>query len=350
MVERHRLVTKRNILTWRSWITVLHVGAIISSFFRLYRQRKVSKLWLDDYFAALALAAEFVLFPALWLLGVAVYHKVHVSREVVISQIVASWIVNSVFWILLWSTRISFALSTARFTPPGTFLYKSAIALSGIFFGILVACTSYMTVKRAKMYSIWSKEAPYQCILPSWIPELLTFDFFADISLVIIPACAFWGGLKLDYTARRLIQACFAATSLTAAWNIIYTSHSTCTGSCNSLMLIIFQPYILGPISLLVCNMLIVVTSLYRLFRDESKPVVAMPSASNVAPGPLPNNEELQGSAHTISPLTHPNRSGRQESNWTESPNQLDLTVPSTAWTDLNTPEDIEMQTRHSRP
>ncbi|PPQ97054.1 hypothetical protein CVT26_001277 [Gymnopilus dilepis] len=354
-------VTRKEVLVWRSWISAVHVLAIASGSFRLIRQKKVSKLWWDDYFAAVALIVEFIFFPSLWLPGLTIYYNPPGSKVVVVSQIVSSWIIDSVFWTLLWSTRISFSLSTARFIPAGTLLYKGAIGLAITFFAILVTCTTYMTITCAKTYPVWSTQLPYQCIYPSWIPALLTcglyplctvklntdvvvseaVDFFADVALVVIPACAFWKGLKLAPAARRLIWACFAATSVTAAWNIIYTvilsvsgefNEGSRHGRFNSLLLVIFQPYILGPISLLVCNMLIVVTTLYRSFREDQKPPVVMPSASNVDTGsPGTGDEESGRSDPTVQPSASNADASRLE--LTELRTSA-FTVFSTVWAD----------------
>ncbi|KAF9565917.1 hypothetical protein CPC08DRAFT_781623, partial [Agrocybe pediades] len=107
-------------------------------------------------------------------------------------------------------------------------------------------------------------------------------DICADLVLIIVPFVAFWR-LKLPLATRRLVQACFCASLLTAASmmlmaGILFSRAKTKLETTSDKEKIAFMAsvfcHLTVMVSLLVCNMLIVVTSFYRMFRSVAPPLV----------------------------------------------------------------------------
>ncbi|KAF9565916.1 hypothetical protein CPC08DRAFT_704349 [Agrocybe pediades] len=255
-------------LAWRVSLTLLHVFAISSTIFRLYRRRRFQQLWWDDHVASFCLFLDCLFFSTLWI-------QERKSRELLIFT---TWLLHTVFISLTWCSRISLSLTITRIIPPLQPMRKVNIfltylyALSGIVFIIQlgVGCSANA--------NNWMNTEPYQCPLTKTTAAVrTTVDFCADLVLIIVPLVAFWR-LKLPLATRRLIQACFCASLLTAATLMLATgmlfSRAKKLDTVSDKEKIAFMAnvfcHLAVTVSLLVCNMLIVVTSFYRMFRSEA--------------------------------------------------------------------------------
>ncbi|KAH9479302.1 hypothetical protein JR316_0007891 [Psilocybe cubensis] len=255
-----------DLVVWRGSLTAAHILAILSCIFRLHRRKMTGQFWLDDWFALVAFIMECVFFPTLWLRGVS-------SRS---TLIVTAWFAQLSFIPLIWSSRISLAYSITRVIPPHQKARKASIWLV-YFFGIV--CLVYLiqtAIECRQDYGSWANNFPYQCPLSSTAAiSRMIMDCIADGLLIAIPFCAFWRQMKLAQTSRRLIKACFCASVLTTlvsflASGILFSHHyskSDTERSETSFMASVLA-HLVAAISLLVCNMLIIVTSFYRFFRS----------------------------------------------------------------------------------
>ncbi|KDR82010.1 hypothetical protein GALMADRAFT_240427 [Galerina marginata CBS 339.88] len=275
------------LLVWRICLTLVHLFAIVSSFFRLYRHRKIDRIWWDDYFAAAAVALDIVFFPTLWLPELPAQTTENITGRVIVSQIVSSWIVNIAFTTLLWCSRISLVLSIARFMPSKTLLYKACIGLACLFFALSVALVCNNVFHCLHTRQTWTKTPPFQCPISfAYFITMLCFDFVADLLLVLIPVFAFSNRLKMPLMTRRLIQGSFAASILTAGANIVIiivlspASTDKSLGTTSSSLPTRFLPHLLVTVSVLVCNLFVILTSFYRLFRTDPTSTVAQPPCS----------------------------------------------------------------------
>ncbi|KAF9473407.1 hypothetical protein BDN70DRAFT_384130 [Pholiota conissans] len=195
---------QRCLLVWRVCLTILHSLAILSAIYRLYRRTKTRQLWRDDYFAALSLALECVYFPSLWL-------PVLASRKALVA---ASWISKVFSPLVVGFTRVSLAFSTARAIPPNQPMRYASIYFA--WFCVIVGIGLSMRGAITCAQKGWQQSYPYQCRLSiASVVFRIGTDIFSDTILIIIPFWAFWRRLKLPRTSRRLIKACFAASSLT---------------------------------------------------------------------------------------------------------------------------------------
>lgn len=110
-------------------------------------------------------------------------------------------------------------------------------------------------------------------------------DLVSDILLVIVPFRMLWS-MKIARGARRLILAVFAASILTTLTGIAHVYYMfTCDTYLQALTLhlevsivfphstrVTYDSLFQVVVSLLVCNMLVVVTYLYRVFRSDEEP------------------------------------------------------------------------------
>ncbi|PPR02280.1 hypothetical protein CVT26_011699 [Gymnopilus dilepis] len=317
--------------------------------FRIYRRRKTCQLWRDDYFALFALLWDCFFSTTLWI-------GASQSR---VALIFNSWVAQITFVPLIWSTRISLAFSIARLIPSKQIMWTASIGLVYLCGGFCLGFLLHISILCAEDVDGWMQVAPYQCPLSSSIAiARLVADVLSDFALIILPISAFWHRLKLLATTRRLIQACFCASMLTATCNIVLSAllfwHSNSSAPQErqeTVFLAMVTPHLLAAISLLVCNGLVVVTSVYRLFRTEppSRPIG---DPKNSPPAPT-STDIIQGmatgsTAATESPVNMPSRDGQYQDSTPDS--HLANTRTSTSSDFIELTELSESDLAHSIP
>ncbi|KAF8956958.1 hypothetical protein BDZ97DRAFT_142368 [Flammula alnicola] len=314
----------RYFLIWRVCITLSHILAILSSLFRLYRRRKTRQLWWDDYFAMISLALDCLYFPTLWV-------RVVNARD---AQVATSWVAQIVFPLLIWCTRISLALSIARAIPPQQSMRVTSIRFAYLFGAIGVALTIEVGIACGRNNASWNQIFPYICPLSEGSAiSRVSLDIFADASLIIIPFKAFWRQLRLPPITRRLIKACFAASILTAiscvlTTIILFDRHNTQSAEKNAEadFMASIMSHLVASISLLVCNMLVVVTSFYRFFRAE-EPIAAI---GNLRPPANHNNAPLDMESGVERTTSNTTDGGTDEPPSSEDKHTENATQPTT--------------------
>ncbi|KAF8902377.1 hypothetical protein CPB84DRAFT_1775945 [Gymnopilus junonius] len=155
-----------------------------------------------------------------------------------------------------------------------------SIGLAYLFGGLCIGFLLHISILCSQDVDDWMQIVPYQCPMSSStaIARLIA-DISSDLGLIILPLSAFWHRFKLQPMTHRLIQACFCASILTAACNVVLAALLFWHGNskvtqerAETAPLAMVIPHLLASISLLVCNILVVVTSFYRLFRTEPVP------------------------------------------------------------------------------
>ncbi|KAF8159376.1 hypothetical protein B0H34DRAFT_655506, partial [Crassisporium funariophilum] len=278
-------------------LTFVHALAILSSIYRLYRRRKTRRIWWDDYVAMVAFAFDCFYFPTLWVRNVVPGVPNH---QAVAHNIALTWITNISYAVIIWSTRVSLSLSIARVIPPHQSMRTASLYLVCLFGCMGVAAVIQVCISCIVIDKTWGNAYPYQCAATRNVAifrfsceyykiscgtyglnPLNLGDLTADILLVAIPFVAFWR-LRLKPVTWYLLNASFAASILTAILNTcavsvlfyVSRSHSPATRAATGYLASVLQT----ATSLAVCNMLVVVTSLYRFFRTEET-VVAVGQA-----------------------------------------------------------------------
>ncbi|KAH9479329.1 hypothetical protein JR316_0007919 [Psilocybe cubensis] len=244
-------------------LTVVHVIAITLTAFRVYYRAVTQRYWWDDFVATMALVGDCVYLSALWFEyakpnSVLQEHKVLVARY---------WLGLMLFLLVEWMTRISLALAIARIFPPQQPTRRFAVGLALLSTAFCLAILTEAAVICAHQPALVSgPEAACQ-----WPDSLRTLIVVANISsdslLIATPLYKLWR-VRLPRKQRRLILCGFTASALT----------TSATVAC---AVFLFAPESLEPgktilrgklsyfetgISLIACNLLVVMAYFYSVF------------------------------------------------------------------------------------
>jgi len=245
--------------------TAVHAVAIFATIYRLSYRKRTRGLWWDDYFAAFALAVDIVSLVFTWVESL--MDPVHnVSARTAVS-----WILTFIYNFIIWPARISLILSISRILTPAEPLFKYTILVAVLFFLLMTTSIIQVAVNCGRN-TLWTLTIPFQCIVPqSTGIFFVTSDVTADIILIAIPLRIFWR-VRLPTVERYLVLGGFAASILTTMASI----------SCAVILLgPVFQGLerfllnrmmiqLLATISLIICNFLVIITRLYRLYQKLS--------------------------------------------------------------------------------
>ncbi|KAF9528735.1 hypothetical protein CPB83DRAFT_853664 [Crepidotus variabilis] len=237
-------------------LVAAHGAAFITTLLRLLYRFLVSRLWWDDFWAFIALVAD----TMVW--------AVYASEPI---RVLERPLAFQIFWkmsmieggsMAVWASRLSIGVTIVRLAPPGPFnrICKGAVYLFGLLY-IVVA------VEKIFCAGVHFNQIPL-CIVPKYtnISVLIT-DVVSDIWLLGAPAYMMMK-MKVSRRHRRLIIAIFSC-------EIFVTFSSIICAYFN----LEEQPYLGGiaahiqlGVSIVVCNLLVLVTYVYRIFTssDES--------------------------------------------------------------------------------
>ncbi|KAF9554771.1 hypothetical protein CPC08DRAFT_696300, partial [Agrocybe pediades] len=203
-------------------ITAFHSIAIPTTLIRLAHRFHSRKLWWDDFWAAVALASEIILFVVY---VTTVYGKDAgwISRSNNTLQQASRWLTLIFYSLTLWSARLTVAITIVRILPVGPVrrIAKGSSILFGAFamtmiFQKLIACTqgkgSVSNCTTVSKYTLYTG-----------IMELIS-DVIADLWLLLAPAYILFQ-MKLQPSKRNLILAIFLCgifTSLASIAHVVF--------------------------------------------------------------------------------------------------------------------------------
>jgi len=241
-------------------ITVIHVLAILLTCLRLYHRYSISRLWWDDCSAAVAGIIDCVAILDLWLGNVDSNKNFPLVKYKIgfLSIVTVEWV-----------TRIALALAFARIFPPGEKTRNYAISLVILFLFLLIAIL-IQTILFCTNDSAWISSSFLQC---DFHGEVLIFlissNLFSDVLLVFSPLYVL-RRLRLPENQRRLIFFCFMGSALMSLACIVTTAFQFVPSSWKTTIEIrIVLGYLEGSVSLFVCNLLVIVTYFYQVFRQR---------------------------------------------------------------------------------
>ncbi|KAF9557763.1 hypothetical protein CPC08DRAFT_819726 [Agrocybe pediades] len=267
-------------------LTLLHCSAVTTGIFRLYRRHQTGQIDYDDYVAAFALVLNILFFPTLWFPKEEFTADLPPSHERIMFSIVSSWFVHTVWTVLLWATRISLGLSITRVLPKKTRFYYATWILIYVILAGGIAVEAVSIAECAISYRVWSKTAPYQCNAGVVVYSVFTgVDVTSDLLLVGVPLWALWRLPKLDRKSQIAIKIGFAANGLTAAASLVVGIVNVAVYLPDPCFVLRVATHALSITSIMACNSLVIVTSLYRHFRTKA-PI--LPQRHVVATPPRP--------------------------------------------------------------
>ncbi|KAF8967770.1 hypothetical protein BDZ97DRAFT_1916703 [Flammula alnicola] len=244
-------------------LTVVHTTAIVLTLLRLYYRTVTRRLWWDDFVAFFAVLLDCAYISALWF-AYAGPNSVLLRHE---SLIVRYWLGVMLFLVVVWMTRISLALAIARIFPPRDSTRRFAIGmaiLSTILYLVIVIQTSAICAHQPALNS--SPRAA--CQWSTSLRVLVTVaNIFSDALLVATPLYKLWR-IRLPRNQRRLILGAFAASAMTTTATIACAVFQFAPEKWEPAKtnLRVKLSYLEAGISLIVCNLLVMVTFVHTMF------------------------------------------------------------------------------------
>ncbi|KAF8516780.1 hypothetical protein JB92DRAFT_2810087 [Gautieria morchelliformis] len=215
---------------------------------RIYR----SGLWWDDAFALLS---------AIHIILASVGGWVHFMDPKLLTRttrIAAYYVLSEAFYGTVWAARLSILFSVIRITPDAfsrTLLYRAAIVF-GVVWAFFFAQLFWICVPELN----WTDLSAPQCTLSLQVPvcQLVT-DILADLLLITVPVRLFLGS-SLESGMKIRLAAIFSASILTTVVSLVHAVYILKVGGVDELVAAVVE----DSVSLIVCNLSVVVTALYR--------------------------------------------------------------------------------------
>ncbi|KAG1723016.1 uncharacterized protein EDB91DRAFT_185476 [Suillus paluster] len=253
--------------------SVLHAVAILCTVFRLVYRVWMRQLWWEDAWAAFALFSDVVCLVWIWAQA---------------SIDFPDWAFSAAFTSVSWAARMSIIFSIIRVANrSGYKTHKRITYLIAVSF----ACMWAALLAQKMSMCIYACQMTHSVAVSQLITEAV-----ADISLIVVPL-QFWKNAGLSRTGRILILSTFGAslliTVITIPQSIMLFRSATETT--------LFFAHVKTTLSLVICNLLVIVTFAYRVCWKETLD----PDQSFASPGIFSSVIVAQFPFNTIS-LTSP--------------------------------------------
>ncbi|KAF9551712.1 hypothetical protein CPC08DRAFT_621439, partial [Agrocybe pediades] len=237
-------------------LIVCHSLAISTTSFRLWHRYRDLRLWWDDFWAAVALVTDIIVF-AVYLIVFS--STVQSPPKPAYLTFALRWLTLICYTIALWAARMTVAVTIVRLHPRGSARRHAATA-SIIFSAFAIA----MIIQKIVICSQKQGNSPRCIVIPRYtgILELVT-NLLEDLWLLIAPASMLWK-MKLQKSHRRLIFAIFLCGIFTALASIIHAVFIL----LNSAAWLGIVGHIEITVAIAVSNLLVLVTYIYRTFRS----------------------------------------------------------------------------------
>ena len=225
-------------LNIRILASVIHAVAISCTVVRLVHRLRIFSLWWEDLYAAISLIFDVVCLVCVWIVNPGI-------------NIAADYLTTTAFTSVIWAARLSILLAAVRVTNP---IRKTRLACQGIGLCFWIMWIVLLVQK----YIICHHNG---CVMGNSvaISQLIT-DSVSDIALVILPIWLL-RNVKLCSKRRAMILSAFTASlSIT----IVTIAHSIILFGSPSYVAVIVA-HLKTALSLVVCNLLIIVSFIYRL-------------------------------------------------------------------------------------
>ncbi|KAI6025538.1 hypothetical protein EDC04DRAFT_231822 [Pisolithus marmoratus] len=245
-------------------ISVFQAFAICLTAFRLGFRYYTQRLWWDDFWAFLSSCCTLLCLVASWFLSSPMEdlyipaNTIGIPPQSRTTHVISWWMEVLSFTCAIWFARLSIVSSFIRIAPPSP-SRTAAFGAAAIF----VLMWLYMMLVKAipcAMDRSWYNLPFVQCPIPEWvvISEVIT-DSLSDFILVCLPLRLLWR-LRVPSHQRTMILAVFSSSLLTtivSGIHTVYTIPPTFIGGVTA--------DIEAAVALVVCNLLVVVTFIYRI-------------------------------------------------------------------------------------
>ncbi|KAF8551772.1 hypothetical protein OG21DRAFT_1486742 [Imleria badia] len=222
-----------------------HSVAIACTIFRLMYRWYMTYFWWEDSWAVFALVCDVVCLVATLLEQPTTAPKLpHINY-------ITNWMVALAFPCVLWACRTSILFSIVRVANPSEQLRRVAY---------LVGC-SFLIMWAALMVQKIQICITDACLIAGSVglSQLIT-DVISDLSLVIMPIYLL-RETKVNYRQRIMVFAVFSASLLITLVSILH-SLALFLSRSNGIIVI---GHVKAALSLIVCNLLVIVAFIYRM-------------------------------------------------------------------------------------
>ncbi|KAG1754341.1 hypothetical protein EDB19DRAFT_1665896 [Suillus lakei] len=237
-------------------VTTFHGLAILITTFRLAYRQSRHQLWWDDALTAAAMITSAISLVSVWL--VMAPPTFHVTDQV---RIAARWSMIFCFTASLWLARLSIVFSIIRLAPREDRMRKIAHWAAVIFAGLCVM----MLALKTYICACNENQKRIDCVLgrPVAATQFAT-DAVSDLALVLMPI-RLLREIHLPRNQRILIMSVFSTGILVSLASIIHVIFVVQTD--------VYMQSITAQVelalSLIVCNLLVIVTFIHIVLRRE---------------------------------------------------------------------------------
>ncbi|KZP02730.1 hypothetical protein FIBSPDRAFT_149821 [Athelia psychrophila] len=233
--------------------------AVAITTFRLVIQYRRRQLWWEDLWAAVAMACTIGLVSAYWWFTIVVAEP-HPDKP---AFVISWWLSNVANTCALWAARTSFTFSFIRISHPASRLRVAANLTAGIF----ACCFAAQIIQKVCMcrdVKSWMDNTTQGCDVGDSVGITgICMDVVSDVLLVAMASRLLRSARQLK-SQRKLIRGLFSASILTTVFSIV---HAVFVIRADMLLVIALTGYLETSMALIVCNLPVVVTCLYRHYR-----------------------------------------------------------------------------------
>lgn len=247
-------------------LTISHFFAITLTLLRLHHRRRRYYLWWDDWIAFSALIPDIALVIVLWMSKA----DLDSPTQTPPAQLVRYLIGTFMFTWVVWTSRTSLALAFARIFAPNEPFRRFAIGMA-----ILFGCTAILELSViSSQKSSWTSFSSAESSLtsPMHIAGFVA-SLSSDVLLVGAPLYAF-RETRLSRPRRCLILSGFASSVFTTISSTGTTLFTLAPASWNPARseLLALSACLEASIALIVCNFLVVISYIYKIFHPDELP------------------------------------------------------------------------------
>ncbi|PPQ97105.1 hypothetical protein CVT26_001010 [Gymnopilus dilepis] len=259
-------IPQQSLIPWKVIVTFLQIFAMFATSWRLWFRYNRRRLWVDDYTVIPALVMDMLNTLAIWFVWVETETNAQLERQQALT-----WLVSIPWYSLIWSTRISMALTITRIYPAWGTIRRcartAALAFAILYVGVMAwqfttSCSSVNDSFAAPTFILFSdcNSERYSLTIIEFIFDIGASLFLVAFPIVVLTNVMITRGQKLLTIAFLLSSLfCFLCTSLYCA----FTYSPSISGPGRELVVSMLSE-LETVVSLLACNTVAVVTFLYR--------------------------------------------------------------------------------------
>ncbi|KAG1877689.1 hypothetical protein DFJ58DRAFT_712386 [Suillus subalutaceus] len=239
-------------------VTIVHTCTIVLTSWRLWYKIVQQCWWWEDVWAAIALAAIITSEVSVW-----IFSETPMGSKPWNGSIIAYWLLMINFTIGLWSSRLSMICSIVRLSSPTRIrtIARWAAAAFGATTIVLLVHKCWFCAR----YHDWEEIAPLSCSLASSVAiTQVIADFLSDMTLVVLPA-QILHRVKLPRNQKILILSVFSGSLITTLLSIV---HAVFFVQADPILKILTAQLEMA-FSVIICNLLPIITCLYKVFRKD---------------------------------------------------------------------------------